>query len=225
MKKVLVIAAHPDDEILGVGGTIVKHTRNGDEVHLLIVTDGSSAQYKNDDVEEILDKKKRESCNAVEILGIKSVTYGGLPDMRLDVVPHIEVNAVIEKAIKEIQPEIVYTHFWGDVNLDHTRVYQSTLVATRPTSEQCVKEVYCYYVPSSTNWSPEIITTAFLPNVYVDITEFEEIKLQALACYKTELRDFPHPRSLKYVHKQDEICGLQIGVAFAEPFIQLRVIR
>ena len=225
MNTVLVIAAHPDDEVLGVGGTIAKHVKKGDQVHILIVTDGSSSQYKNGNIAEIMEKKKLETLQAANILGVTSVVYGGLPDMQLDNTPHIEVNAVIENTIKALRPKIVYTHFWGDVNLDHKSVYQSTLVATRPMPGQCVKELYCYYVPSATNWTANVEPTAFLPNVYVDITEFKDIKLQAISCYKTEMRDFPHPRSLKYIQKHDEMSGLKVGILCAESFVQLRVIR
>ena len=133
MKKILVIAAHPDDEVLGMGGTIAKMTAEGAEVHLLIVTDGSSAQYRaNDNLKEIIENKKAETRACADILGIKSVIYGHQPDMKLDVTPHIQINAVIEEAVGSIGPDSVFTHFWGDVNVDHQNVYRSTLVAVRP---------------------------------------------------------------------------------------------
>ena len=224
ISRALVIAAHPDDEVLGMGGTVAKLTSEGKEVHLLIVTDGSTSQYKDsEDLEKIINDKKAETLNCANALGIKSVLYGGLPDMKLDVTPHIEVNAVIEKAIEEIAPDTVFTHFWGDVNMDHRCVYHSTMVAVRPTATQVVKNVYCYSVPSSTEWSPCVANTAFMPNVYVDISNgFLERKCEGLNCYKTELRDYPHPRSIEHIKKQDNAEVLKVGVESAESFVLLR---
>ena len=130
MEKILVIAAHPDDEVLGMGGTIAKYTSLGDEVSILIVTDGSTSQYRDKpELGAIIEAKKNETKNSAAILGVKDILYGELPDMKLDMTPHIEINRVIENAIAVIQPSIVYTHFNGDINKDHQRVYESTLVA------------------------------------------------------------------------------------------------
>jgi lmbE family protein len=225
MKKILVIAAHPDDEVLGMGGTIAKMTAEGAEVHLLIVTDGSSAQYRaNDNLKEIIENKKAETRACADILGIKSVIYGHQPDMKLDVTPHIQINAVIEEAVGSIGPDSVFTHFWGDVNVDHQNVYRSTLVAVRPVMGQIVRNLYCYRVPSSTEWTPSKPDTMFLPNVYVDIAAFAAKKYEAFARYVTELRDYPHPRSVKYLEETDRISGLRVGVDCAEEFMLLRQI-
>ena len=133
MKKVLVIAAHPDDEVLGMGGTVAKLVAEGVECHLLIVTDGSSSQYReSDDLVKIIEDKKQETKRCADILGFKSIIYGELPDMKLDCTPHIAINQIIEKVIEEVRPDTVFTHFWGDVNKDHQEVYKSTLVAVRP---------------------------------------------------------------------------------------------
>ena len=223
MKKVLVIAAHPDDEVLGVGGTVAKLTAQGVECHLLIVTDGSSAQYQDmDDLQAIIDAKKLETKGCVDILGFKSIHYGELPDMRLDTTPHIQINQVIEKVIDKIQPDTVFTHFWGDVNCDHQNVYKSTLVAVRPLMGQVVKELYCYRVPSSTEWTPNKADTMFMPNYFVDIEQFAEQKYKAFACYYTELREYPHPRSVQYLRETDKAAGLRVGMLAAEEFILLR---
>ncbi len=225
MKKVLIIAAHPDDEVLGVGGTIAKLSANGVECHLLIVTDGSSSQYRNSDhLQEIIAAKKLETKNCADVLGIKSIHYGGLPDMKLDTIPHVEINQVIEKVIDDIQPDIVFTHFWGDVNRDHQEVYKSTLVAVRPVMGQMVRELYCYRVPSSTEWTPNKADTMFMPNYFVDIAKYAEQKYKAFACYSTELRDYPHPRSVQYLRETDKAAGLRIGLLAAEEFVLLRKI-
>lgn len=225
MKKILVIAAHPDDEIYGMGGTIAKLAAEGNEVHVLIVTDGSTAQYRNcDDLSAILECKKRETEKALSYVGVAACHYGELPDMRLDAVEHIKINEVIEKAIDEIAPDTVYTHFWGDVNMDHQKVFESTLVATRPTSSQTVRELYCYSVPSSTEWQPNL-RVAFTPNVFVDISAYTAQKAAAIEAYATELRQYPHPRSVEAVRMQDLASGLRMGLSAAEEFILLRSIQ
>ena len=223
MKRVLVIAAHPDDEVLGCGGTIAKLADNGVECHLLIVTDGSSAQYRDSDhLQEIIDSKKVETKNCADTLGFKTILYGEQPDMRLDKTPHIQINQVIEKVIEEVQPDTVFTHFWGDVNRDHQEVYKSTLVAVRPVMGQVVKELYCYRVPSSTEWTPNKADTMFMPNYFVDIEKFAEQKYKAFACYSTELREYPHPRSVQYLRETDKAAGLRVGLLAAEEFVLLR---
>ena len=227
MEKVLVIAAHPDDEVLGMGGTIAKYAARGDEVAILIVTDGSTSQYRgNPRLREILRAKKEETSNCAATLGAKHVLYGELPDMKLDVTPHVEINRVIENVIKDFQPSIVFTHFIGDVNKDHRRVYESTLVACRPVSEQCVKRLFLYSVPSSTEWNVQTSTNVFLPNWYEDINgEYAEKKYKAMECYKTELREYPHPRSVQYLRTADIAEGNRVGLLAAESFILLRSIE
>ena len=223
MKKVLVIAAHPDDEVLGVGGTIAKLSAKGVECHLLIVTDGSSSQYRNSDhLHEIIEAKKLETKGCADLLGFISIHYGELPDMKLDKTPHIAINQVIEKVIEEVQPDTVFTHFWGDVNRDHQEVYKSTLVAARPVMGQVVKELYCYRVPSSTEWTPNKADTMFMPNYFVDIEKFAEQKYNAFACYSTELREYPHPRSVQHLRETDRAAGLRVGLLAVEEFVLLR---
>lgn len=226
MKKVLVVVAHPDDEVLGMGGTIAKMSEEGIEVHLLIVTDGSSSQYRgSSNLSEIISNKKKETKKCAEILGIKTITYGNLPDMKLDITPHIDINSIIERSIEVLKPDTVFTHFYGDINLDHRRVFESVLVACRPTKGQCVKNLYCFEVPSSTEWNSIFQQTTFIPNVFVNISEFLDKKTNALGCYTTELREYPHPRSTRYI---EEICkseGLKVGVYAVERFVLVREIK
>jgi len=223
MEKVLVVVAHPDDEVLGMGGTIAKLTEAGKEVNVLIVTDGCTAQYRDKpNLMQILEEKKKQTRNAMEILGVKSVIYGDLFDMKLDVTAHIEINQIIEKAINDLQPDAVFTHFWGDVNLDHRRIYESVLVAVRPVYGQIVKELYCFEVPSSTEWNVQQVITVFLPNVYVDISNVKDRKYAAFAEYHQELREYPHPRSIEYLKRRDELHGLECGIGAAERFMLLR---
>ena len=225
MKNILVIAAHPDDEVLGVGGTMARLASEGKNVYVLIVTDGSSSQYSSDpDLAGILKAKEEETRRCAEVLGVKKVIYGGLPDMKLDTVAHIEINKVIEKVIDEIQPDTVFTHFWGDVNADHQNVYKSTLVAVRPLMGQVVKRLLCYRVPSSTEWTPCKPDTMFVPNVFVDIHSVAQRKYDAFSMYATELRDYPHPRSKRHLSELDTANGLQVGLRCAETFMLLREI-
>lgn len=225
MKKILVIAAHPDDEVLGMGGTIAKFASEGKEVHLLIVTDGSTSQYRGtSNLQAILDKKKIETEDCATVLGFKSVSYGNLPDMKLDAIPHIQINQVIEKCIDKIKPNTVFTHFWGDVNVDHQNVYRSTLVAVRPVMGQVVKRLYCYQVPSSTEWTPCNPNTMFVPNVFIDIEKYANQKYEAFSQYSTELREYPHPRSVRYLRETDIANGLKVGLKSAEQFMLLRQI-
>lgn len=224
MDRVLVIAAHPDDEVLGMGGTIAKYAFAGAEIALLIVTDGSSAQYDGSgNIAAIIEKKKRETQDCASVLGISKIYYGGLPDMKLDVTPHIQVNAAIEKVVNEFKPNVVYTHFYGDVNKDHRCVYESTLVACRPVANQIVKKLFAYSVPSSTEWNIQNVNSAFMPNWYEDISGvFAQKKYEAFSKYKTELRDYPHPRSTEYLQQADIAEGLRVGLGATESFVLLR---
>lgn len=220
-ERVLIIAAHIDDETLGVGGTILKHVHNGNIVHVLVLTDSCSTQYQKD-YQAIMNEKHTEANNVMRILGVKSIEFNSFPDMKLDTVPHVELNKVIEDKIKRFKPTIVYTHHWGDINKDHMLVSESTMVATRPTPEQTVKKVYTYEVPSSTEWSVEPYNT-FIPNTYVDITEFMPILNAAVKCYKTELRRYPHPRSVESMGYTRN--GIQVGIQYVERFHLVRSIE
>lgn len=223
MKNVLVIVAHPDDEVLGMGGTIAKLVKNGCEVNVLIVTDGSSSQYRDSiDLHQIIEDKKKETWACAQILGIKNIYYGEQPDMRLDCIPHIAINKVIEELIDRLHPDTVFTHFWGDVNLDHQNVFKSTLVAVRPVMGQMVKELYCFRVPSSTEWTPCKADTMFMPNIFVDISNETSQKYSAFEEYRTELRDYPHPRSVQHLKELDIARGLEVGQGPTETFILLR---
>ena len=144
--------------------------------------------------------------------------------MRLDSINHVEINQIIEDIIRNLEPQVVYTHFYGDVNLDHQRVYESTLVACRPTLNQKVKEIYSYRVPSSTEWAPQIATNVFLPNMIVEISKYAYLKYAAINAYETELREYPHPRSVEHVKQLDVVNGLKCGIGHAEEFMLLRKI-
>lgn len=221
--KILVIAAHPDDEVLGVGGTIALHSKiKGDDVYVLILTEGCSSQYKNN--KSILLKKRAESEMANKILGVKEVIFEDLPDMKLDSLPHVQLNEVIEKNIRKISPDIIFTHH-PDVNKDHVLVFESTMVAIRPVPGSCVKKVLTYPSSSSTEWSSPFSNRFFIPNVFFNISETLGLKLKAFQCYKTEIREYPHPRALDSIKIYAEREGIAVGLKAAESFVLIRSIE
>jgi len=226
--KVLVIAAHPDDEVYGVGGTMVKHIKKGDEVYVCLLTEGVTTQYRHTmskiSLAKLIKQKKQESLEAAKILGIKEVFFFDLPDMKLNTIAHPEINQPIEECIANLLPEIVYTHHWGDVNKDHRLVFESTMVAVRPGLKSPIKRVLIYETPSSSEWNAPILTNQFLPNVFVDISEELDLKVQAMKAYKSELREFPHPRSIEAVTTYAQKRGLEVGKRVVECFMLIREI-
>ena len=226
--KVLVIAAHPDDEVYGVGGTIVKQVKCGDVVYVCLLTEGVTTQYRNtrDEISltNLIEQKKKETLKAAKILGIKEVFFFDLPDMRLDTIAHSEVNQPIEECIVKLLPDIVYTHHWGDVNKDHRLAFESTMVAVRPGLNSPIKRVLIYETPSSSEWNAPILTNQFMPNIFVDISDVLPLKIQAMEAYESELRPFPHPRSIEAVTIYAKKRGLEVGKKVVECFMLIREI-
>lgn len=216
MQNVLVVAAHPDDEVLGVGGTMPLLKQAGGRVTVIIVTDGSSSQYEGD--AETLRRKHQQARNANDLLGVDELLQWDFPDMRLDTVPHIELNRAFEAVIDEQQFDTVFVQNGEDVNLDHLAVYRSILVATRPVPGQPVRSLLSYHVNSSTEWGSRTQGTIFCPNYYIDISSTIQQKLDAMICYEDELRPAPHPRSLPAIRSRAEVFGSEIGVSHAEGF-------
>jgi N-acetylglucosamine malate deacetylase 1 len=218
MTRVLVVAAHPDDEVLGMGGTIALHTSRGDAVRVLVVTDGSSTQYPGD--ADTRARKEEEARRGALELGVEDYVHLDLPDMRLDTLEHIEVNRVVEEHMRDFSPAVVYT-VQPDVNLDHRVLFDSVAVATRPTPGQPVRRLLTYAPASSTEWTPAAVNW-FVPNWYVDVTETIERKIAAFAHYETERRDYPHPRSERAIRATAEFHGTSCGCEYAEPFVLVR---
>ena len=211
--KILVIAPHPDDEVLGMGGTIKKLSPKNN-ITLLIMTDGASAQYSD----KKMIKVRKESCKkSSKILGISEIKFLNFKDMKLDSVPQLEINQEIEKIIKKIQPKIVFTSPKNDLNRDHDVTFNSTLVATRPSSSG-VKKVFSYELPGYTK-------KPFSPNHYEDITKQFVHKIKAFKMYKSEIMKFPHPRSIESIENLAVYRGIQAGLAKAESFELIRNIE
>ena len=220
-KTILVIGAHPDDEILGLGGTLARHRALGDRVIAGLVADVGDVRYKQDTIDLVRECAQRSAS----ILGIESVHFGGFPEQALEQLRIIEITQWIELLIADTEPEIIYTHHRGDINHDHQLVHAATLTAARPYNATSVKRVLTFETPSSTEWSGPYPEYLFAPNVFVDITATLGQKLEAMAAYPTELRDFPHPRSLESLRARATYWGSQIGVEAAEPFFLVREIQ
>ena len=215
-KKILVIAAHPDDEILGVGGTISKLTKQGKQVDVLIFTDGSSTQYANNTL--ILEDKFEEAKRANKVVGSRLLQREDFPDMRLDTVAHVDKNIALSKIISKGDYDTVFVQNITDINKDHKELYESTIVACRPFPGQKVKHLLSYYVNSSTEWGGLLLDTPFKPNVFIDISETIEDKLISMSHYKTELRTYPHPRSIEGIENTSKYFGNIVGTNNAEAF-------
>ncbi len=214
--KVLVIAAHPDDEILGVGGTISLLSKMGKQVDVLIFTDGSSTQYFNN--EAILEDKFHEAKEANDVVGSTVLPRADFPDMRLDTIAHVDKNIALGKIITAGAYDTIFVQDRTDINKDHNELYESTMVACRPFPGQKVKHLLSYYVNSSTEWGNLLKKKPFNPNVFVDISKSIDDKLSAMEKYTTELRDYPHPRSTEAIRNSAKYFGNMVGTAFAEPF-------
>ena len=223
--NILVIAAHPDDEILGCGGTIAKHTQNGDQVHVLILAEGSTSRDLQRDRgkhQTELSALETAAHQASQILGVTSINFEKLPDNRLDSLDLLDIIKTIEKYIDRIQPNIIYTHHYGDLNIDHQIVHKAVITATRPLPNTCVKTVLCFEVPSSTEWQFSDQSLKFNPNWFVDISDTLNLKLKALEAYASEMRPYPHPRSYQNVESLAKWRGATAGVGAAESFTLIR---
>lgn len=219
--KVLAVAAHPDDELLGLGGTLARHVDDGDEVVCVVASEGATTRYGEQAASEL------QSCGqaAARILGAREIRFLGLPDQQLDAQPILSVIQAIERVVDEFQPEIVYSHHWGDVNRDHRVISEAIMVACRPIGARFPRSIYLFETPSSTEWSWPDPNAAFVPNHFVDVSTTLERKLEAMACYKTEVRPSPHPRSLEALRSRAAYWGQVITRPYAEAFVVARQVR
>lgn len=226
-KKILVIAAHPDDEVLGCGGTIAKHIKLGDKVYCLFLGKGkSSRNFKN---ESYLKKEqailKKEAEKAAKILGISKTFFENFPDQQYDTIPFLKIVKSIEKIKNKIKPEIVFTHHQGDLNLDHQITFKAVLTACRPLRNETVKELYSFEIPSSTEWGIPKKKNYFMPNFFIDVSDTFNKKIEALEAYKSEIRKYPHPRSLKSVEIIARRWGTIVEKELVESFEIIRKIN
>lgn len=219
--KILIVAAHPDDEVLGAGGTILKHVKNGDQASVLILSDGESSRGASAGK---IRKRAEQAKKAAKLLGVKKVFLETLPDNKFDSVPLLEIVKKVEKIIYAVKPNIIYTHFSDDLNIDHQITFKAVLTACRPQPKFCVKEIYSFEVLSSTEWQAKKKKSLFCPTDYNDISKFVNGKIKALEAYADELRAHPHPRSKEGVKILAKYRGLEVGYKFAEAFQAVRIL-
>lgn len=220
-KRVLAIVAHADDEALGCGGTLKKHSAEGDHVTVIFLTDGVGARQKSGS-----EKKERSDAarKAANQLGIGDLVQFDFPDNELDSVPLLSIVQTIEQAIKRVEPNIIYTHHNGDLNIDHQVCNKAAITATRPVPGNQIEALYGFEVLSSTEWAFGT-SEAFCPQHFVDITEEFPRKVNSLSCYESEMREFPHSRSIEAVEALARLRGATIGVHYAEAFSVIRTIN
>lgn len=225
--NILVVAAHPDDEVLGCGGTIARLAIENNHVYIAILGEGLTSRFpQREQVDIKLVQALRGTAQSVaDCLGAKKLFTYDLPDNRFDTVPLLDIVKLIEDLIKRTQPQIIYTHNGSDLNIDHTLVFRATLTATRPLPDCVVKTVYSYEVPSSTEWAMGKDSSSFQPNVFMNIEGTLELKLKAMALYEGELRAFPHPRSAEAIRVIANRWGSVSGCRSAEAFTLIRDVR
>jgi LmbE family N-acetylglucosaminyl deacetylase len=224
--RVLVVAAHPDDEVLGCGGTIAWHADQGHEVAIHIMAEGATSRTDVPDrlaMAAELEGLRRSAREAAALLGA-SISFGGYADNRMDSVDLLDVIKSVERVIAEFRPERIYTHHSGDVNIDHSIVHHAVVTACRPVPRHSVRSLLFFETPSSTEWQPAPSGAVFAPNWFVSIETTIEKKLDALKAYESEMREFPHPRSLVAIEHLARWRGASAGVNAAEAFMLGRLI-
>ncbi|QOZ52007.1 PIG-L deacetylase family protein [Bradyrhizobium sp. CCBAU 53338] len=225
-RTILVCAAHPDDEILGCGGTMARHVDRGDSVHVVFVADGiESRKAMNAERERLLTERREAAFKAANIIGCERPHFFDYPDQRLDTISLLDITQSIETLLAALQPDLVYTHHGDDLNADHRLVSEATMTAVRPMPGQKVVAVYGFETLSSTEWVFQSRGNAFRPNHFVGVASTLVRKLDALRAYDAEMRDFPHPRSYEAVAALTKLRGATVGLAAAEAFTVLREVE
>lgn len=220
----VVFAAHPDDEVLGCGATIAKLSAK-DDVHVVFLGEGITAREDARHDRTAVSALYEDARAAAELLGVTSVRFEGLPDIRFDTVPLLDIVWRVEAHIRELGPQRVFTHHPGDLNIDHQTTFRAVLTGTRPTGGCPVNELYAFEIPSSTDWSFSSIQPVFRPNVFVDVTETFDVKLRAMQTYRSEHRAFPHPRSSEALRANAERWGSVVDLPCAEAFELIRMVN
>lgn len=225
-ESILIVAAHPDDEALGCGGSIAKWADHGAKIHVAFLADGvSSRGLTSIELHKNLIDRRAAAKKSCDILGVESISFYELPDNRLDTIALLEIIQLIEGLIFQYMPTMVLTHHAGDLNIDHRRVYEATITACRPQKGCPVKRLLTFEVPSSTEWQPASSGLAFTPNWFVDISATLQRKLAALNAYALEMHVSPHPRSLAAIENLSRWRGATVGVDSAEAFVLSRWIE
>jgi LmbE family N-acetylglucosaminyl deacetylase len=224
-KRILIVVAHPDDEVLGCGGTIAKFSAGGRKVHVLILGGVTTSRYKNKAEEENWKEKafKGEADKTAGIFGVASLTRCNFPDNRFDTVPFLEIIKSVEKLKDRIKPDFILTHDYSDLNIDHRLTHQAVITAFRPEPGHKCAGIAAFEILSSTEFQDPDVTD-FKPNCYVDIAKYMTKKIEAMKCYKSELKKFPHPRSLKGIKYLARKRGMEVCLEYAEAFRVIRMV-
>jgi LmbE family N-acetylglucosaminyl deacetylase len=222
--SVLVIAAHPDDEILGCGGAMARLRAEGHDVKIAILGEGMTSRYRTREEADpaLLCNLREHSRRAAEVVGVKDVFLYDLPDNRFDTLPILDVVKIVEELIQKHAPDTIFTHGFADLNVDHCVTHRAVLTATRPVDGHCVRNLYAFEIPSSTDWSFHRMRPGFEPNTFFNIESTIERKKSAMACYETEVQAFPHPRSLEGLELVARRWGTVAGCRAAEAFELVR---
>jgi LmbE family N-acetylglucosaminyl deacetylase len=220
-KQILVIAPHADDEVLGCGGTIARHAASGDQVHVLVVTQGAPELFSSAVMRQIHEEMRA----AHELLGVHSTQILDFPAPKLDIVPGYEIANAVGKVIRDIEPKVVYLPHRGDLHADHAKVHAAALVAARPVNGCSVNQLLCYETLSETDWGIPSGENAFVPTVFVNISDFLEQKLKAMQCYRSQLKSFPDTRSLESLRALARLRGGTVSVDAAESFMLIRQVE
>ena len=223
MEKILVVAAHPDDELLGLGGTIRRLADSGKEIHAVILAEGLTSRAETRDEADMNELKelREDAQNAANVVGYKSIEFHDFPDNRMDEVDLLDIIKVVSKYVEKYKPDTIFTHHHGDLNIDHRRTCEAVLTACRPIGDYSVKRIYAFETPSSTEWN-YIYSEPFTPNVYFDVTNTLEAKVKGMACYRSESTSYPHPRSGEALRSLGRLRGSNVGFEMAEAFMLIR---
>jgi LmbE family N-acetylglucosaminyl deacetylase len=219
--KHLIIAPHPDDEVLGVGGTILKNIDKGEEIYTCIIT----RAYLPDLDEKTIKKKREEVIRVNDYLGVKEVFFCDFPTLKLETLPRLTLKKSLTNIINNLKPDIMYLPHKGDINTDHKLTFQAAMVVARPKPDFFIKKIYSYETLSSTDWAPQSIENIFIPNLYEDISKFLDKKKRALQLYESEIQKYPHPRSVEGIEILAKKRGLEVGMLAAEAFMLIREIK
>jgi len=222
---ILVVAAHPDDEVLGCGGTIARASEEH-EIRVLVLGEGMTSRMDREQADSrVLERLRADATEAARLLGARAIEFEALPDNRFDQVPLLDIVKIVERQIERLKPDVCYTHHSGDLNIDHGLTFRAVMTATRPGADHHVREVLSFEVPSSTEWAFHCVEPSFRPNVFVDVSGTIEKKIAAMSCYSTEIRPLPHPRSPEALRATAARWGSVIGVDCAEAFELIRCLR
>lgn len=218
MANILVVAAHPDDETLGAGATMARHVAEADSVSVAILgTGAASRRRKGESASAEVEALRGDARRALARLGVRDVDFFDFPDNRFDSVDLLDIVKIVEAEVGKAKPEIVYTHHWGDLNIDHRRTFEAVMTACRPAGSP-VRKILCFEVLSSTGWNANNAANAFMPNLFIDVAATLPKKIAALREYLGEMRQYPHPRSPEGAEILARARGLAIGAKAAEAF-------